>query len=1056
MGVRLLGDVAVVREGEVEQTGSSQSRALLALLALRAGDGVEPDLLIDEVWGEELPDNPRPTLQVAVHRVRTWLGDKSLITASGGLYTLNVDRRDVDLLAFLDAADEALRGTDLARYDEAAALWREPVLPGLDSPRLAVARTHAEERHRTLVERHATLLVDAGRPEAVVDLLADADRLDERLAALFVRALSDAGRPRDAVEHFLDVRRRLRDDLGAEPGEELRELYASLARRRPPRRPEAPAIVGREELVATVLEHLHDDGRAVILEAPAGTGKTAVLRALTDAAHQAGTTTASSAWGPGGAPAEPWHEVAGDLGLSGRPDRSLGPWLHEGLGKVAADGPVLITLDDAHHADSASLDVLRGLARRGLPPGAVLVVAARVPDAVAHPEWHAVSADLARADGVEMPSLGPLPAHAVASLTRSRLAHLHPDDEFVGLVQARTHGHALHVAALLDVLRPARSLDDARSAIGTVPPQVLALIAHQVERLPEPTRSALEALAVLAPLSLTALADVLGRRPLQLADDLDPAARGGFVAPETDRFVLRHELDADALRARVPAVRAAHLHRARLETGGIDDAFVELRHCEGAVAVLEADRVADARVRAGVESYRRRALAEALVLFDAAEAASPDLVPALVVHRALCLGALAGMRRDDRDPRDPDDELDAAVDMALAAGEDELALRAAVGDEPLGLAIDGDPRRADRLRRLLDRPLSPRQRLELLAAYIREVGASAGPTVPELMAEARAVAPAVLAEDPAAVARVRALEARQVSDTTAPATERLELAVDAHALALATEDPILQIDALELLMSAELANGRTERAGKLRLELERAAARWFRPRSMWAAGVIEAAMLQAEGHPDAESTAQRAAARGAELGLPSAQIAVGAHLFASRLLAGTVAELGPLTAAASARAANTAAWAAATALAEMSAGHDDLAREHLAEYSRRAANPSMWFKRTAAAMAIGAAFGLGDAKVAASALAAFPSEPGGAVLVGFGGAIVGPEALWFGLSAWTRGDEATARQRFGEAVAFAERSGWVPWVTAARALRAAVDDGNAALPLGLRVSRRSP
>ena len=497
-GVRLLGDVAVLDDGKVRKTRSRKWRTVLALLALRAGEPVDGEVLIDEAWGEKLAKDPRSTLYLAVHHVRRWLGSTATITTSGGHYTLELERKDVDLLVFLDTAAEALRGTDLARYDEAAALWREPVLPGLDSPRLATARTHVEERHRTLVERHATLLIDASRPEAVVDLLADADRLDERLAALLVRALRDAGRPRDAVELFLDVRRRLRDELGAEPGEDLRELYASLARRRPDRRPQPRAIVGREDLVASVLEHLHDDGRVVILEAPAGTGKTAVLRALADTAHQAGTTTVASAWGASGAPAEPWHEVAGDLGLRRRPDRSLGPWLHDGLDKVAADGPLLITLDDAHHADSASLDVLRVLARRGLPPGTVLVVAARAPDAVAHPEWHAACGDLARMDGVETPSLGPLPALAVASLTRSRLAHLDPDEDLVRMVQARTHGHALHVAALLDVLGPARTPDEARTAIGTVPPQVLALIAHQVEQLPEPTRTALEALAVLA------------------------------------------------------------------------------------------------------------------------------------------------------------------------------------------------------------------------------------------------------------------------------------------------------------------------------------------------------------------------------------------------------------------------------------------------------------------------------------------------------------------------------------------------------------------------------
>lgn len=89
----------------------------------------------------------------------------------------------------------------------------------------------------------------------------------------------------------------------------------------------------------------------------------------------------------------------------------------------------------------------------------------------------------------------------------------------------------------------------------------------------------------------------------------------------------------------------------------------------------------------------------------------------------------------------------------------------------------------------------------------------------------------------------------------------------------------------------------------------------------------------------------------------------------------------------------------------------------------RAANPSMCCKRAAAAMTSAAAFGLGGTEVAAKVLDVFPAEPDGAVLAGFGGAVLGPEARWFGLSAWTRRDEAEARQRFDEAAAFAERAG---------------------------------
>ena len=200
----------------------------------RAVDG---DLLIDEAWGEKLPLNPRGALQIALTRLRAWLGERTepWITAAGGLYTLHLARDAVDVLRFDRLAADALRGQDLACFEEARHAWRGTPFPGHDSDRLTEARRTAEQRRRTLTVRHARLLLERDRPADVVDLLAGEDRLDEELSALLVRALRDGGRPRDAVETYLEVRRRLRDELDVEPGPELRSLYGSLVSRRPPR-----------------------------------------------------------------------------------------------------------------------------------------------------------------------------------------------------------------------------------------------------------------------------------------------------------------------------------------------------------------------------------------------------------------------------------------------------------------------------------------------------------------------------------------------------------------------------------------------------------------------------------------------------------------------------------------------------------------------------------------------------------------------------------------------------------------------------------------------------
>ena len=925
--IRLLGAVAVERDGVAETRRSRNHGAILGMLALHAGEAVDGDLLIDEAWGEKLPLNPRGALQIALTRVRAWLGERTepWITAAGGLYTLHLARDAVDVLRFHRLAADALRGQDLARFEEARHAWRGTPFPGHDSDRLSEARRTAEQRRRTLTVRHARLLLDRDRPADVVDLLAGEDRLDEELSALLVRALRDGGRPRDAVETYLEVRRRLRDELDVEPGPELRSLYGSLVSRRPPRaRRQGPEIVGRETVAQPILDALHDDGRMIVLHGRAGAGKSTVLRAVVHAATARGARTATSAWGENAAPCAPWHEVAADLGIRGAvPDRDLGPWLHDQLGRLARDAPLLLALDDAHRADTASLDVLRALARRGLPAGVVVVVAARSPDAVEHPHWDRALADLTGHDAVTTTELGPLAPDAVAALVRRRLAHLDPGDDLTAAVADRSGGLALHVSALLDLLRRCVTSEEALRAVVEVPGQVRAVVEHQAAQLPPPTRRAVEALAVLRPIDLAGLAAVLGRRPLEVADALEVAVRAGprrggvrplRAAPRPRRRRPAGRRAPGARRApaprpaRGPARRGRRVHRAPPHRGRRDAAAGT---AGGDGAGGRRDRVVPAPGDARGAGAARRGPAG--VPDD--DRARPARVP-----RALPVGARdrPGVRRRPRRGRST---------RPSRAGDDELAVLVAVGDEPLGLSVQGEPRRLARLHRLLDRPARVRCcRLDLLAAYLREARRprTTGPRrsrrspgtsrTPSRRDDPHTPGPR---PDPGGPQPSSTAPSRPSSGWPSPPTP--------IAWRSATGDPALHLDAIELLMSAELTVGHTERAHELRQELEATAERWFRPRSIWAAQVTEAAMLTAEGDPGADEAANRAAARGAELGLPGAPLAAGAHLLVQRLLVGSAAdlgELGALAAHASAQSPNTAAWAAAAAYAEACAGHD--------------------------------------------------------------------------------------------------------------------------------------
>lgn len=1071
--VRLLGDVAVEREGAPTPPGSVALRTVLALLALRPGEPVHGGTLIAQLWpGDDAPRHPAATLHTRITRLRGWLGGADRVTAHAGAYTLRVVPDAVDLARFLAAGEEALRvgaspDAALLAADTALRTWRGTPLPGLDAPLLDVARDHALERRGRVEERRARALIDLGRaPEAVEALgaLIAANPVREPLRALLVEALHRAGRPRDAVEAYLAARRDLDDELGVAPGEELRGAYQRVvdARSAPGETTAPPSrMVGREAVLARIVDTLTEDGRVVVVDGVAGIGKSVLLAAARHAARAAGAEVLAGAWQEDRTPMAAWFEALGRP-----PDWSTreapGPWAYDRLATMADAGPVLLTLDDAHRADSASLGVLTLLARRRLRPGAVVLVAARSPDAACHPEWDAALDDLLRSDQTVRVPLDVLDADVVVDLAAGRLAHLgEAAAELARLVATRSGGHPLHAAALLDVLTGQPDCDAALVAVHGVPGHLRAMFTHQVSRLPARARSALEGLAVLAPIGLGDLAAVLDRRPLDLADDLRPAVDAGLALALPDRVVVRHDLMSDAVHDSVPPAARTELHRDRLarltaaDAGGVDP-FVLLRHALGAAAVIPTVVLARARLGAAISAYERRALPEALALLDAA---APDLDGdvELAVHRGLVLGALG-------DADAADDTLDAALETALASCRDgdatdersaRLLLLAAVGDEPLGRPVTGDPRRLARVRRLEPLGLPPGARAELLTSTLREEFLGGTPR-PDTVARCRALG------DDACLplvtrARARALEARMSLEEAVLADERLAVADDAHRLAGRTGDPLLVLDTTELLMTATLGSGRLDRARVLCAEMAEGAERWHRPRLVWADRLVGAALLLAEGDVDgADAAALGGLTRGQELGVPDAVQGYGVHLVVRHWLTGSADVLVDLVAGAADAAPGIAAWSAGAAVAAARAGDRERASRHLAEFHRRrVAVAGRLFDRPGLCLAVAAAADLGDRATAELVRTALPRDAEAVVLVGYGAAILGPATLFTGLAAAILGDEAGARADYATAGALAATLGWTPWADAATRLAAHLDDPDGVVPpLGLDLRGR--
>jgi predicted ATPase/DNA-binding SARP family transcriptional activator len=297
-------------------------RTILVALVLRRGHTVPSDFLVDVLWGDDLPRNPANALQIQVSYLRKAIGgaqpnaSAALETRAGG-YALVMEPEQIDAHRF-DAAARGftpvsdLRGGAelhgaLVDVERALGLWRGDALEdvaGMDFARGEITRL--EELRWVARERRMDLLLRLGRHgDAISELSELVDRmpLRERLHEQLVLALYRSGRQADALRAYAAARRTLVDELGIEPGRDLRDLEQRILRQDPslnwvepdedrpaagtirdeppgksqitPSRLPVPVspLIGRVEEI-TRLERLLERHRALTLTGPAGAGKT--------------------------------------------------------------------------------------------------------------------------------------------------------------------------------------------------------------------------------------------------------------------------------------------------------------------------------------------------------------------------------------------------------------------------------------------------------------------------------------------------------------------------------------------------------------------------------------------------------------------------------------------------------------------------------------------------------------------------------------------------------------------------------------------------------------
>ena len=682
-GFHILGSLEVRSDGKSVPIAGAKQRALLARLALARGEAVSADRLIEDLWPESEPAGARKALQVRVSQLRKTLGGNGIVTRAGG-YALDPCRLDLDRFEALcaearAAGDAAARSATLA---EALALWRgEPLADLAYEPFVQAEAGPLEEARLAALEDRIAADLELGRHSELMpelDALVGRHPLRERLRAQRMTALYRAGRQADALAEYRDARSTLVDQLGIEPGRELRELERRILEQDPgldlPAAivPSGALFVGRareldllgEALAATA----RGSGRVCLIGGEPGAGKSRLADEVARAAGARGWLVLQGrCWEAGGAPAFwPWVQslrgwlaqtpadvVAEVVGTGAADVAQLLPELYEVLGDIPAlpapdsDGarfrlfdavadllcrlgrrrPVILALDDLHAGDVSSLLLLELLATRLARARVIVLGAFRTTEVEPGGPMAATLANLAREPAVDRIDLTGLSEDDVADYIAGR-TQAAPAASLAAAVHRATEGNALFVTELSRMFAE----EGAFAADGLdhlpIPAGVREVISRRLERLEPRCRELLQLASVLGRESdLRVLAHMSGAEPSEVLAVLEPAQRAAILQTG-DRLRFSHALVRDAVYAQLPPAARGELHRSaaasliELHAQDLDPHLAEIAHhqLEGAIGGGHCEAAEFAR-RAGRRAARVLAYEEAARLFERALAA---------------------------------------------------------------------------------------------------------------------------------------------------------------------------------------------------------------------------------------------------------------------------------------------------------------------------------------------------------------------------------------------------------------------------------------------------
>jgi DNA-binding SARP family transcriptional activator/tetratricopeptide (TPR) repeat protein len=675
----VLGDLAASYDGSTLDLGGRRQRAVLALLVIARGRAVPASRLVDAVWGDELPANPHGALQSYVSHLRKRMepgvaarARAGVIVSEGPGYALRLPDDAVDAWRFEKLVQDAAGAEPAAArtlLEEALGLWRGPALAEYSDDAWAVGEALRLSRLRDVAQEQ---LMDARLSGGEAALLVPeleafvaVEPLREERWRLLVLALYRSGRQADALAALRRARTTLADELGVDPGPQLRALETEVLNQSPTL--QAPArqtalttsearddLVDRDRELRTVQQALEavarGGSRVLLVEGPPGIGKSRLLVEARRLAAQRGLPLLLArgsqlerdfGFGVVRQLLEPvlLDDARREMLLSGSAASSRGVfesvdlpadgsfavlhglyWLTVNL---AAQGPVVLAVDDLQWCDSGSLRYLAYLARRldALP---VLLLGT-----IRTGERHADEALLADLYDVALAPVRPEPlsAEATGTLVRERLGGS-AAPSFVSACHQTTAGNPLLLRQLLQALetervRPDASHADTVMAVGSR--AVSSMVLMRLRRMPPALTAVARAVAVLGEgPALPTVARLAELDEEQTASALTALSRAEVLRSEQPLGFV-HPLVRDAVYRELPAGQRALQHQRAAtvlrEAGASDEvlaAHVLLAPTRGdqeTVALLRrtARTAADRGAADSAVTYLRRALDEPVI-----------------------------------------------------------------------------------------------------------------------------------------------------------------------------------------------------------------------------------------------------------------------------------------------------------------------------------------------------------------------------------------------------------------------------------------------------------